>query len=723
MTGKERKKLHNKGIFTLNQLAYTFRPRRRPKQLRNTREKYHNSLKALAIRENKINIAGNPELKIDGTPVYVDVEGLPDRDFYYLIGVRIGVGNSAVQHSLWADAVEDEEQIWRKFLTILESVEKPVLLHYGSYETEFFRVATKRYGASAQEILERKGSQSCVNVLSEIYGQVYFPTRSNGLKEIATWLGFAWTPDAPVGANSVAVRHEWERSRHPDLKDRLVAYNVEDCLALEVVTEALRQLRLPDPWTKSAKEPTDVVYVESLKNPDRKIAKFVSPFKEFERLALAAWWNYQRDRIYVKSTSLPKNSKGRSMRVRIGARKLAKFNKVITYPDLTSCPSCGGSHITRTGNTCTRTLYDMHFSSSSMKRWVAKCRYRHYWCADCEKKIGEPSAFWPQSHIGRNLVAYVLYEAVDLLIPFVTVHKKLRRFFKLDVPVHTLYSIKKSAGKQYKPTFERILARLVAGDLLHADETQVSIRGKNAYVWVFTNLREVAYWYAQNREGSFLQEMLKDFNGVLVSDFYGAYDSINCPQQKCLVHLIRDLNDEVLAHPYDEELKGITKAFASLLKPIVDTVDRMGLKRRFLRKHEVDINRFYRELSKLDCRSERATKCKQRLERNRNKLFTFLNYNGVPWNNNNAEHAIRSFAQLRDIVRGSFTEASVHNYLILLSIRQTCKYSGLDFFDFIRSGEKDIHTFEESLRSRRRPDGIQKHLRPEGSGEKAAFIT
>ena len=135
MSEKERKKFHRKGIFTVTQLSYTFRPRRRPKRLRDKREKYHHSLKALAIREKKIHIVGSPELKIEGTPVYLDVEGLPDRDFYYLIGVRIGNGESAVQHSLWADTVEDEGKIWREFLGILETVEKPVLIHYGSYET------------------------------------------------------------------------------------------------------------------------------------------------------------------------------------------------------------------------------------------------------------------------------------------------------------------------------------------------------------------------------------------------------------------------------------------------------------------------------------------------------------------------------------------------------------------------------------------------------------
>jgi predicted RecB family nuclease len=88
MSVKERHKLRSKGIFTVTQLSYTFRPRRRPRRLRDKREKYHHSLKALAIREQKIHIVGSPELKIEGTPVYLDVEGLPDRDFYYLIGAH-----------------------------------------------------------------------------------------------------------------------------------------------------------------------------------------------------------------------------------------------------------------------------------------------------------------------------------------------------------------------------------------------------------------------------------------------------------------------------------------------------------------------------------------------------------------------------------------------------------------------------------------------------------
>ena len=48
MSDKERRKLNAKGIFTVTQLSYTFRPRRRRRQATIKHEKYHHSLKALA---------------------------------------------------------------------------------------------------------------------------------------------------------------------------------------------------------------------------------------------------------------------------------------------------------------------------------------------------------------------------------------------------------------------------------------------------------------------------------------------------------------------------------------------------------------------------------------------------------------------------------------------------------------------------------------------------
>jgi hypothetical protein len=145
-------------------------------------------------------------------------------------------------------------------------------------------------------------------------------------------------------------------------------------------------------------------------------------------------------------------------------------------------------------------------------------------------------------------------------------------------------------------------------------------------------------------------------------------------------------------------MKQLAVTFAALVKPMVETVDRYGLKRHFLRKHRVFVDRFYRGLAKAVYQSEAASKCKERFEKNRSKLFTFLNYDGIPWNNNNAEHAIKAYAALRNVMRGTSTRAGIEEYLILLSICETCEYQGLDFLDFLRSGEKDIEAFAQSGR-------------------------
>lgn len=80
--------------------------------------------------------------------------------------------------------------------------------------------------------------------------------------------------------------------------------------------------------------------------------------------------------------------------------------------------------------------------------------------------------------------------------------------------------------------------------------------------------------------------------------------------------------------------------------------------------------------------SEAALNCKERFEKNRPKLFTFLNHDGVPWNNNNVEHAIKAFARLRRTIEGLSTPKGIKEYVIRMNVWQTCKYMGVGFLEF-----------------------------------------
>jgi hypothetical protein len=639
---------------------------------------------------------GAPELVISGTPVFIDVEGLPDRGFYYLIGLRIPEGSLILQHSLWADGPADEEKIWRSFLNIMQRIDNPVLVHYGAYETSFLKCLASRYPASANTTYVEALIKQAVNLLATIYAQIYFPTYSNGLKEVARHLGFHWSHPSASGLQALIWRQQWEETGDPLLKETITTYNKEDCEALDLVTHAVERVAIfaarPDHADTNANEVC--VHSEDVQNAS-KWRKFTSPVPALEAINEAAHWDYQRDRVYVRNA----RTTGRQKRINLVHTKrrpvAPHVNKEVVCSAPSRCPMCRSKDL-RAGPQRSRIIYDLRFGKASAKRWAVKYTFRNYDCVACGEQVRPPEQTWGRGKYGWNLIAFLIYEIVELCVPQRVTTLHANRLFDLALPRSSVAQQKKMAAKRYEETRQILLRRIMDGPLVHADETPIVTQGKRAYVWVFCNLEEVVYVYSESREAATMQEILKDFKGVLVSDFYTAYDSIDCPQQKCLIHLIRDLNDDMLKNPYDDELREIVRQFGDLLRPIVDTVDRRGLKKHFLNKHRSDVNRFYKWLLGREWQSEVAAKCRQRFEKNRNKLFTFLSYDGIPWNNNNAEHAMKAFAALRDVIEGIATPSGIQEYLVLLSVSETCRYKNVDFLSFLCSGEKDIDVFLKS---------------------------
>src|SRR5262249_32452818 len=88
-------------------------------------------------------------------------------------------------------------------------------------------------------------------------------------------------------------------------------------------------------------------------------------------------------------------------------------------------------------------------------------------------------------------------------------------------------------------------------------------------------------------------------------------------------------------------------------------------------------------------------------------LFTFLDHDNIPWNNNNAEHAIKAFAALRKVIEAYSTESGIRDYLVLLSVCQTCEYRGVDFLQFLRSGEARVNDYVRKGVDRKRKGSFE----------------
>jgi hypothetical protein len=323
MTAKERAKCNAKGISTITQLSYGYRPRRRkrtrPDAEHSTKSarrattvvKNDHKLKSLAIKKNQTHVVGAPSLKLAGIPIFFDVEGMPDRDFYYLIGFRYECGGEQVERSFWADGFDDERATWENCLRELMAIENVQIVSYGAYETRFLRKMKERYVSAADEMkfIDRL-IETSINLVGCIYGKVYFPTYSNSLKEVGRHLGFEWTWPRGSGAAAPLLRRAWELGADDGVKRKLVAYNIEDCRAAAMVADALVRI------CASGASDADAVNVDSLEiGFQRTFGKFDSALPEFAKINNAAYWDYQRSKVYARTDKTIRRDHGERRRV------------------------------------------------------------------------------------------------------------------------------------------------------------------------------------------------------------------------------------------------------------------------------------------------------------------------------------------------------------------------------------------------------------------------
>jgi predicted RecB family nuclease len=715
---KEVKAYARKGILTLTQLAHTFRPRRSGKRaVRRTTHRYH-ALQALAIRDKRIYLFGTPELPDTPVRIYLDLEGLPDEGFIYLIGMTIVRGESEEQYSFWADTKDQELDIFEQFLAHVSQYDDFRVYSYGGYERAFLR--RMRKAARRQKTVDRV-LDALVNVLSQVYAHVYFPCYSNGLKDVSGSIGFSWTDPEASGVQSITWRKRWEADRVDDWKQKLVTYNREDCAALRKVTELLYAVRSQP---GKAGDPRLVVKggppVASVEELDRlgminrrERIEFFHP--DYQYINGCARFDYQRERVYVRTDKKRKKKARKPRRYRNRTVRISQRVQIACR----KCPSCGGDLIRWTtgkkvAGICPRhkKAFDLVFTPGGIKRKVIECRTAVHECRGCGKAF-VPDRYERLAKHFHGLRSWAMYQYVSHRIAFPTLTEMLKEFFGLAICPQEMNAFKEMMAQQYRTCCKKLLAKILSGPVLYVDETEVKLRTGKGYVWVFTTAEEVVYLLRPTREGEFLSDLLKDFRGVLVSDFYAAYDGLPCVQQKCLIHLMRDMNQELLNNPFDTELQSITGPFGTLLRAAVEDIDRHGLKYRYLRKHERAVVKYFDNLAIRSFRSEAAETLRARLLKYREKLFVFLKYDGVSWNNNNAENAIRRFAYYREANPGRLREAGLNDYLVLLSICHTCRYRRISFLKFLLSRSRDVDAFGKGRSRKRRTPLIEVYSKGE----------
>jgi len=692
-TPKVIRQYEKKGIFTVKQLSYLFRPRRRKQRVKNPPPTTHKiELQALAIRTGRIYLQELPTLIRQKTELFLDIESVPDRDFYYLIGLLVCQEETATYHSFWANNVDDEKTIWQELLTIVDQYPTAPIYHYGSYELRTIVKLAKRYAVDANDLSKR-----LINVNKQIYGKIYFPVYSNQLKNVAGFFGATWTSPHASGLQSVVWRYRWDEVQEDQYKDMLLIYNEEDCRALKLLVDELLKIQ------HSADTLSELDLADQHKQQTTRVSAQVS--SQFKEILKSAHSDYDRKKIHFRQGDKNQGANQSTTEIgKIGAKalhdKLAnirrKARKIVQVPQETACHKCGYEPLMQTKAVSKRFIVDIMPTKSGIKKTITEYDGFKSFCPNCKKSFAPLGIrkFSCNQMYGRGFGAWVVYQRVALRLPYESIIESAFEQFGEAFGTYQLQQFLKHLAEYYSITEKNIANSLLRSPFIHVDETPVSIRGFNWYVWVFTDGMHTIFKLTETRETTFVQEFLAQYQGVLITDFYAGYDSVQCTQQRCWVHLIRDLNDDLREHPFDKEYEAFVLKVRDLIVPIMEAVQEYGLKKRHLYRFMKQINNFYaRVIVDKQYKSDLVCTYQKRFIRYRDSLFTFLAQDGIPWNNNASERAIRHFTLQRDISQSPFQESVLRNYLVLLGIRQTCRFQGKSFFKFLFSEETDIERF------------------------------
>ena len=697
---KEIKKLNEKGIFTVHQYSFAFRPRKKRKKNTTFLVKHHHALQALAIRMNKTYIYSNTTIPTSSNMIFIDIEYLPEEIHPYLIGLVIVNGAKQVPYSLWINEINEYKVMVEQFLEVVNKYEDFQIYHFGISELKFFE-SILELDIKGKNTVERILEKS-VNILSLIYGNIYFPTYSNSLKDIAAYLGFKWITENATGLDAIYWRKEWLESNCDKFKEELIQYNLDDCFALKEVTSFI----------------ISAFQNDNNKYPDLTIATSVSEdlpsrygeyefgsqkfiVEDFEHINKCAYFDYQQTKVFIRTNEVLKKQKKNRKITLIPINKKIRINKALV------CPKCKSKNL-RTAirkEQEKRIVLDLLFFKGGIKRWNIEYSAQYQNCQNCRK------AFLPQRYLdtkgkyGHNLITWIKYQSIVNHVSYGKIAAMLEDVFQYKYK-YNFCDISKTAVQFYSGTYALLKRQILNGAILHVDETKVNLRNSKGYVWIFSNMNTVYYLFRQDRKTDFMKDLLKGYKGVLISDFYKGYDGLDCKHQKCLIHLMRDANKLLFKNQQDDAIKQIANDFGKLLRTIVDTIDKFGLKTRHLTKHKKEVNTFIKNLENVTTDNAEIQTLINRFFKYRDTLFTFLNLDGIPWNNNNAEHGFTHFAIYRKQANGLFTQESIEGYLSLLSIYQTCAYRKLSFLHFLRSKEKDIDNYQRKYNK----DGNKKPL-------------
>jgi transposase len=345
---------------------------------------------------------------------------------------------------------------------------------------------------------------------------------------------------------------------------------------------------------------------------------------------------------------------------------------------LTECPDCGGA-VSQEKTPRVRVIEDLPESSTSE---VTKHTIYRAWCATCRKKV-EPvvTDALPNSQIGLRLMAFTAWLHYALGTTISQILAILNHHLCMKLSAGSLTTCWQRLAEILQPWYEQIQKSIKNARVVHGDETSWRVNGVTYWIWCIASPTTTFYMIERSRGSPALLKFFTEaFAGTIVSDFWGAYNAVVASsRQMCLVHLLRELSSTTKYRSPRDDWPRFEKSLKRLLRDAI----RLWYRKKDYKpqQYESRSNRLFLRLRLLCEHDWKDPNCKRlvkRLIRHEEHLFTFVNTDGVPFDNNHCEREIRSAVVMRKNSYGNRSLAGAETQAILMSVFRTLGKSALN---------------------------------------------
>jgi len=323
-----------------------------------------------------------------------------------------------------------------------------------------------------------------------------------------------------------------------------------------------------------------------------------------------------------------------------------------------------------------------------------------YWCKKCGK-IMYPiiTDALPGAKIGLRLAVFTAWLHYALGVSVSNIIKILNTFRNFKISAGGLTLMWKNLAVLLQSSYDEIGAKVAHSAVLHADETGWRINGDTHWLWCFANKLYCYYTITKSRGSPVVKKVLGTvFNGILICDFYGAYNFLNAlAKQRCFYHLFTELRKvDVRNHSV------CWRAFRKQLSRLMKDALRLWTKKESM--SEDDFSRLLLFLGKrLDTMIDEhhvdkdAKRIVKRLKRHRNELFTFLSYSEVSPFNNHAEQQMRKPVQSRKISQQNRSMDAAHTQAVFMTLFRSAELHGLNPVETVLNLSKILLVKQDSI--------------------------